>query len=243
METTMTDNLLDAAACEAVGANTAADSVAYQQQLAGADEHARRADRELRQTVARLAAASPHLKPPAALRGRILEATAPATFNMEAYRKATRDSGRFYRWGFYAAMLFLTAGAYYNMSLQGKLKQADSAVAEVTHQVQQRDAALRAFVNPNATEVRLVDHGSGKTYGKALVDETAHTAVVILPDSLVPPGQTASFAYANQKPYDTLLIRVPGDAVDSPAGKPLNAILHVQSVQPDPHMAQIGIGY
>ncbi|HVX86394.1 MAG TPA: hypothetical protein VH253_16540 [Phycisphaerae bacterium] len=236
---TMTEELLNAAACEAMGANTAAESVAYQQQLSGADEGVRRTDRELRQTAARLSAASPHLNPPADLRARILEATAPATFNMEAYRKATGDSGRFYRWGFYAAMLFLTAGAYYNIALQGKLKQANSAVAAATSQVKDRDAALRAFVNPNTTEVRLIDQNSGKTYGKALVDAKAHTAVVILPDNLVPPNQTASFSYNNQT-YNTVLVRTSGYGIDTPAGKPLDAILHVNNVQPDPHVAQVG---
>ncbi len=136
-------------------------------------------------------------------------------------------------------MLFLTAGAYYKNALHGKQKQANSAVAAATSQVKDRDAALRAFVNPNTTEVRLIDQNSGKTYGKALVDAKAHTAVVILPDNLVPPNQTASFSYNNQT-YNTVLVRTSGYGIDTPAGKPLDAILHVNNVQPDPHVAQVG---
>ena len=114
----MTEAWMDTAACETLGANTAEESAAYQQQLADAGSEASQTDRALRETVARLSAASPYMAPPADLRGRILQATAPATFKMEDYRKATHESGKYYRWGFYAAMFFLMAGAYYNLSVK-----------------------------------------------------------------------------------------------------------------------------
>src|SRR5438045_604834 len=114
MDNKMTEQLLDAAACDALGINTPAESAAYQQDLTAAGKDAKETDRALRETVSRLAAASPHMEPSADLRGRILQATAPRTFKMEEYRKATQESGRFYRWGFAAAMLFLMAAAWFN---------------------------------------------------------------------------------------------------------------------------------
>jgi hypothetical protein len=237
MDTATPDALLDAAACDALGATSPTDAAACQRDLAAADDRTRRTARSLRETVARLSAASPHVAPPAELRGRILQATAPATFKMEDYRKATADTGRFYRWGFYAAMLFLMAGGYYNLSLQGKLKQADSVIVAQAQKVQERDAALRAFVNPNSNEIRLVDKNSGKLYGKALLDENAKTAVVILPEKMIPTNKTVQFSYQST-PYTTILIPAPGDSIAPPAGKSLETALTIKNVEPDSHRVQ-----
>src|SRR5262249_23654512 len=150
----------EAAACEALGANTPADSAAYQQELAAGSADARKVDRELRETVARLAAASPHMKPAAGLRGRVLQTAAPTTFKMEDYRKANAEDGRFYRWGFYAAMVFLMAGAAYNLMVQSKLKQADAVISQakatvhtMAEQDQQRAQALTAFLSGDVQQV------------------------------------------------------------------------------------------
>jgi hypothetical protein len=241
MSTTMNyDEMLDAAACEALGANTPADSAAYSGRLA--DERVRAADRDLRETVARLAAASPHVAAPADLRGRLLQATAPTTFKMEDYRKATQDSGRFYKWGFYAAMLFLMAGAYYNLALQTKLKQAGDAFTAQASQVQERDQALAAFFNPNATQVHLIDGKTKQRYGEAVIDEKSKTAVVILPDKMVPKNQTVRITPQNSTvPYSTVLVRTTGDAIQPLSGKTVETAIQIKTMEPDAHVAQMAI--
>src|SRR4051794_7061849 len=80
-----------------------------------------REDRAMRETVARLAAASPHMKPSPELRARILQATATRTFKMEDYRKTSGEDYRWYKWGFYAAAAFLVMAGVYNMNVDGKL--------------------------------------------------------------------------------------------------------------------------
>jgi hypothetical protein len=239
MSSTMTyDEMLDAAACEALGANTPADAAVYSGQVP--DDRVRRTERELRETVARLAAASPHVAPPADLRGRLLQATAPATFRMEDYRKATQDGGRFYRWGFYAAMLFLMAGAYYNIGLQSKLKQAGQVLSAQAAQVQERDQALAAFVNPNATQLHLIDEKTNQRYGEAVIDSKTNTAVVILPDKMVPPNQTVHLSMSNSNvPLKTVLVRTSGDAIPPLPGKSVDTAIRIKTMQPDAHVAQM----
>jgi hypothetical protein len=228
----MSDGLLDAAACEALGATPSAESAAYQQELAAAGEDARRTDRDLRETVARLAAASPHMPPPPDLRGRILQATAPTTFRMEDYRKATRDDGRLHRWGFYAAALALMAGVSYTVSLHGALKKANTQVASLHRQVEQKNSALVQFVNPNAQQITLVDKETGKAYGKALADEKTRQAVVILPPEMVPDGKTARFT-RDGVAYETVLVTAPGNTLDAPRQRTLEMALKVENVGPD----------
>jgi len=188
----MTDQLLDEAACDALGINTPAESAAYQQELTMAGADARRADQMLRETVSRLAAASPHLNPSADLRGRILQATAPTTFKMEDYRKATRDNGKFYRWGFYAAMLFLTLGAGYNMMMQSRLKQAqatqdraEKVVNNIVALDHKRVEAFTAFFSNDVQQITFVDT-KGTVSGRAWLNEEKKQALVVLPSGMVP---------------------------------------------------------
>jgi hypothetical protein len=213
----MSETLLDAAACEALGTNTRIESAAYQQELAATGDDARRVDRDLRETVARMAAASPHMAAPADLRGRILQATAPATFRMEDYRKATADTGRFFRWGFYAAILCLAAGASYNMMIQNALGRANQDRNALAAHARQTDAALAAAVNPSSQQVTFTDHG--KMIGRAFVNQEARTAVVVLPAELVPSGKTAQMQLPDPVDgklvkYQTSLVTVPAETLN-----------------------------
>jgi len=255
----ISEQLLDAAACDALGASSPTESAAYQQELASTGEEARRIDRDLRETVARMAAASPHMNPPEDLRGRILQATAPVTFKMEDYRKATKEPSRFYKWGFYAAMLFLMAGAYYNLSMQTALKNGNETVKQIAAQSQERDTALATLLDPNCQTVTFKD-GQGTPYGRAWVNEKTQRAVVILAEECVPKGKTGhlSMPGPDGKPiaYQTVLITapaasfVPGKIL--PTGQSFETTLAIKDMSPDldarhpletrPQVASQGIG-
>ncbi len=231
--------MMDLAAGEAIGANGSADSALF---AAVADDSSRRVERELRETVARLAAASPGVVVPAELRGRVLQATAPATFRMEDYRKATRETGRFYRWGFYAAMLFLMAGAYFNVSLQSKLKEAGVLNSAQAAQVRERDQALTAFVNPEMTPIYLTDEHKHR-YGVALVDEKKpnSVAVVVLPDNMVPANRTVQLTLPNSSvAHPTVLVRAPADS-KVPAGKSVETAMRIKTMEPEKRVPQNAI--
>jgi hypothetical protein len=232
----LTDGLLDAAACEALGANAPTESAAYQQELAAAGEDARRADRELRETVARLAAASPHLAPPPDLRGKILQATAPVTFRMEDYRKATQEPSRFFKWGFYAAMLFLMAGAYYNINLQSKLQQTVQTAKAIEAQSQEREAALATLLSPGLKQVKHTD-AAGNPYALTFYNEQTQTAVSILPKEIVESNKRAIFNFENTE-YKTVVVAVPGGSVmpslTLPQDRSTESVLKVVHAVADP---------
>ncbi|MCL2641743.1 MAG: hypothetical protein FWD53_12915 [Phycisphaerales bacterium] len=153
-------------------------------------------DQDLSGAATRLAAVSPYMEPSADLRGRILQATAPQTFRMEDYRKATQETGRFYRWGFAAACLFLAAGAWYNTTLQ---KQLTSAVAQLTnakthfeimqHQLTNRDTAIAGLINPKVDQIAIKDQDNRLT-ARFYVNDAAKTAVVVVPEGSLPPDRT-----------------------------------------------------
>jgi hypothetical protein len=231
---------MDAAASEAIGANAPAESAAYEKELDAATPAGKRLDRELRETAAMLSAASPFLDPPEDLRGRVLQATAPATFRMEDYRKANRETGRFYRWGFYAAMLCLMAGAWYNLTVKSALSTTQSRLTAVQKQADERNEALKAFVNPNVDQITFHDHG--KVVGKALVDEKTHRAVVILPAGMIPAGKIPQLSLPKDGKvvtYDTTLVIAPPNMLDAPTGKSLDSMLTVTDMSPDPKQPKI----
>jgi hypothetical protein len=211
--TTMTDQLLDAAACDAVGALTPVESAAYQADLAAAGEPARVVDRELRETAARLAAASPHLAPPPELRGRILQATAPTTFRMEDYRRKTREDYRFYKWGFYAAACFLIAAALYNIQTRRGLDQANAQMAALTQQqqklaaaIQDRNEALTAFVR-YPDQIRF-KNAQGQTLAGGVVDPVTKKAFMFMPQEMLPQGGRPALTLQGVA-YDTKVFTAP----------------------------------
>ena len=212
--------MIDAAASEALGANSPAESAAYQQELTAAGDDARRLDRQLRETVARLASASPYMKPPADLRGKLLQATAPTTFRMEDYRKVTQETGRFYRWGFYAAVAFLAAGAWFNLSTQSKLQSTQGEVAGLVHQIKVRDTALSDLINPKADQIAITQ--DNKVAGKAFVNSETGTAVVVLPQGILPPGKTVDKMTMTRNgktvTYTTVALTAPREAFPQWAG-------------------------
>ena len=191
-QTKISEEFAEAAAGEALSSLTAEESAAYAGRLAAGSADEQRLDRALRETVARLSGAAPYMKPREELRGRILAATAPATFRMEDYRKANRDTGRFYKWGFYAAMAFLAAGAWYNVSLQNRLGAVQTAAIKTIDQmgdvIKQRESAIESIVNPHTQQVSIQTE-KGKIAGRAFLNPVEKNAVVILPEGMLPPNQ------------------------------------------------------
>ncbi len=212
------EQLLDNAISETLGMNTAGESAAYERALAG-DAGARATDRQLRETTAYLAAASPHMAPPADLRGRILLATAAKTYKLEDYRKASGEDNRFYKWGFYAAAAFLILGAMYNMDVRGKLDTANaqySALQQKTQELaltsRQHDEALSAFLDPRSKQITWQDQ-DGKPFGRAVVNLSTHRALIVLPQEIVPPGAQPQFSMkgpdGKDVAFNTTLIMAP----------------------------------
>jgi hypothetical protein len=181
------DEYLDAAAGEAIGAAPAEETAA----LGEASAEEKQAARELRETVARMAAASPYMSPSAELRGKILAATAPATFRMEDYKKATRDDAKWWRYGVIAATLFLVAAAYYNISARNQLKARDAEVASLRQAVEDQNTALSMIADPKTEKAAL--KANNKVAGAVLLDNTSKTAVVIASADAFPAGKAPSF--------------------------------------------------
>jgi len=240
---TVTEPLMESAACDALGANTPEESAAYQRQVAADGTGALRTlDRQFRETAGRLGAASPHMRPPADLRGRILQATAPVTFKMEDYRKATREDYRFYKWGFYAAAMFLIMGALYNIDVRGRIDQANKNIVALEQQKQQlakqSNETIAAFVNPRGLQITWRDE-QGQPCGRAIVDMTTHKAVLIFPQETMQATahpQLTLTVNNQQVAFDTTLISAP--AVQLGYVVPKNApditrIVNVQNLKPD----------
>jgi hypothetical protein len=248
METrhTISDEWLDTAACEALSANSPAESAAYQQQLATLDADQRALDRSLRETVARLATASPYMEPSADLRGRILQATAPKTFRMEDYRRVNSEGSKFFKWGFYAAILFLMAASWYNMWMSNKFTQANNAIAFYKQQAQERNDAIAAFVNPNGTQLTWQD-AQGNAFARAIIDPVAHKALVIVPDELAPKNQGLQLSVRLNKDdpkmvtFQTVTLHAPAAelGLKVPANTDLAKIFNVTSLQEDTRKASI----
>lgn len=164
--------------------------------------------RDLRETIARLAAASPYMDPPTDLRGKILQATAPYTFRIEDYKKANRDTSRFYRWGLVAATLFLMAAAWYNLNLRSSfndyrekvavaIQENEKQVKSIQLAATQKDDALRALVDPNVRQIALLDRDK-KSIGKLLVlDADSKKFMVVFPQEIIPPGAQITMTVMN----------------------------------------------
>jgi len=242
MEPKMTEQLLDDAACDALGTLPPAESAAYQQDLATATESARTQDRELRETVACLAAASPHMAPPPDLRGRILQATAPTTFRMEDYRKATGEDHRFYKWGFYAAACFLVAAALYNIQTKSH---ADQALAQYNAQLatlgkqrdqlavsaEQRNKVIASLVNPNVQQVTWIN-AQKEPIARAYLNPKDHTAVLICPEETIGTGNLAQLNI-NGEAYKTALITAPAAQINLVATNMPKVNTEVRQLTPD----------
>ena len=183
------EQAMDTAICDALGETPAE----YQ---AGGDGASRRAGREMRETVARLAAASPHMKPSRELRARILEASAPRTFKLDDYRKVGSEDLRWYKWGFYAAAAFLITAAMYNISVvsstNSKLQAAQKQYATLANGLEssneQARAALSALVDPRGMQITWNDSKTQEPVMRAVVNRATGTAVMIMPQELLPQG-------------------------------------------------------
>lgn len=189
----MTDQLLDAAACEAIGAHTREESAAYQHELAAAGATAVAVDKQLRQTVAALSAASPHMNPSSDLRARILHATAPKTFRLEDYKKTSREENRYYKWGFYAAAMFLVMGALYNISVKSALDKTTASYNNLREQAmglakndEQKTAILNVLLNANGS-LDIVDE-SKRPFARAILDVRNRRAIMVMPQEMAVAG-------------------------------------------------------
>jgi hypothetical protein len=198
----VSDAFLDEAAAHAIGAQSADEAAAFEATLASASPAERQAAAHLREATARLAAASPYMEPPESLRGAILAATAPATFNIKDYRRTADDRpNRYRRWGVAAAAICLVWSGFYSMQLRQEnqsLRQlANSNQQRVNAMAQQLDserAALHQFIDPDVRQIILRGGADQKVVGKMLVDTRTNKFMVVMPDAVIPPNSTLKMA-------------------------------------------------
>ena len=229
MEPRVSDEVVDDIAAEALGMPGA--------QTVETGPEGRALQRDLRETVARLAAASPFMAPPEDLRGRILQATAPATFRMEDYRKVTRENTRYFKWGFYAAMLFMMAAAWYNISVSNQNTAMRAELVRADREMQAIKATLATFMSPTVVQVNFVDQND-KVWARAWADDSSGRAVVIMPEAMVAAGQNSQLVLTrNQQTttYQTMLLSAPASMVETPTppGATLKMVLNPKELSPD----------
>jgi len=218
---------LDEAAAGALGTLTAPEMAQFNAMLAAASPAARQAAAELQETTARLAAASPYMEPPARLRAGILAATAPGTFKIKDYRRATGERReRFLRWGMAAAAVCLVWSGYDIMSARSAGRQLTTLVQNQMQQIdqlrQQLDSqhiAISAMMDPNVRQVSLRNSADQKIIGKMLVDTRTNGVMIVMPDAVVPPNTKVKLAIAQHGQR----MEVTADAVGAAPGA---AFLH-----------------
>jgi len=203
-KTPVDEAFLDAAAMQAVGAHTAAEAEAFKTRLAAGSAEEQRVAAELETVVAKMAGASPYMEPGEALRGKILQATAPQSFKYDEYRKSN-DMARWQRWGLIAAVLFLVVGASYNMMLQSAVKERDGrlgeAVARLNQQqleISERNKVLAMAMHPDTKRRDIVQAEGTKVVGALLENQTLNTSYLVLPNTVIPPGTTAKIVYTDK---------------------------------------------
>ncbi|MEI8195882.1 MAG: hypothetical protein WCI73_08240 [Phycisphaerae bacterium] len=237
------DALLDLAAQEALGTLAAEESATLTRNLAAANEPTQRQAHELRETVTRLAAASPYMEPPARLRGALLLATAPAIFKMSDYQRKAETSPRLLRYGMIAAICFLAASAWYNNSLQNHIKQQDQQLAGMQTRLQSAGMALSSLVSPETDQIILTR--DDKPVGKAFVNRQTKQAIVFMPGAA---AQNATAQLTIKEPsgervaYSALVVMTdpaPGNTVK--AGTP-NVELHDMTVDGNRHTYRANVG-
>jgi hypothetical protein len=233
MERKMTEEMIDDCIAEVLAKGD----------VATADEPGpRELKRDLRETTARLSAASPYMKPPEDLRGRILQATAPQSFRMEDYRKVMRDNSRFFKWGFYAAMLFLMAAGWFNMTATNANEQMRTSLATAQQQLntlqgsnQQLLAALATF----SPDVKILQFRDAKQqpFAQALIDESTKRALLILPPEMIAgnTGELVMEVGGNRIAFQTSVMADPHKVLvgAAPQGLASRKTLNVQEVTPD----------
>jgi len=239
MDSQMNETFLDNAAGEALMINSAADSQALAEMRPGSAGAGSRIERELNETVARLAAASPYMKPSADLRGRILQATAPASFRMEDYRRKGGEDMRFYKWGFYAAAVFLIAASMYNIytrnTLTAAANQQMARANSLAQQVQMRDSLVSQMADPRTQQVTMVD-ASRQPVARVYLNPQTRQAVLIASEGLVPEGKSLQVRMPEgiaEVPYQTTVLTVRGGGLHSAPGQTLANVLSIGNMSPD----------
>ncbi len=241
----ISDSFLDAAIGEALGINSPADTALLDAGRAEAGEPGRDFERDLTETAARLCTASPFMAPPENLRGRILQATAPTAFRIEDYRKATGENMRVYKWGFYAAAVFLMAAALYNISTRNQLAKAYNAyTAEVAqagslaHQLQSRNALVNELADPRTQQVTINDDHNDAV-ARLYVNRDTQQVVAIVPQGLIPEGQTLQVSLPDPNngdkrvAFQTVTLTEQGSGLKAPAGTLAGNQINVSHLTPD----------
>lgn len=236
---------LDAAAMEALQAHGPEESDAYARELAQSDEEAKRIARELKETVARLSAASPYMEPPAKLRGQILQATAPATFKMEDYRKKAEGvSPTWLRWGMVAAVVFLTMSAYYTMSLQNTIKQqnqvlanAKNAIDQLQSQAKNTSLAIAALAD-DRVQKKIMVNDKGEKLGVLVQDPKSKEFLIVMPQTVLPPNAVAKMVIEQNGVRET----IQAVAIGSGDNTGIRGTLPSSLNQADPVKVHIGEG-
>ncbi len=150
----------------------------------------------MQEAVALLAAASPYMEPPERLRTAILAATAPSTFKIEDYRRASDNrSNRYLWWGMAAAVLCLLWSGYDVMNLRkdnaqlaGQTQQQKQQLILQNQQLANVQKAVRQLTDPNIKQITLRSGTDQKVIGKLLVDSRTNEIMVVMPDAVIPPN-------------------------------------------------------
>ena len=219
--------------------NGASDSRAFTENALGSGDAERTLERELNETVARLSAASPYMKPSADLRGRVLQATAPVAFRMEDYRRKGGEDMRFYKWGFYAAAVFLMAAAMFNIytrnTLTAAANQQMARANALAQQVQQRNALVSEMADPRTQQVTMVN-ASRQPMARIFANAQTKQAVVIVPEGMVPEGKSLQIRMPEgiaEVPYQTTVLTVRGGDLHQAPGETLADVLNIGNLSPD----------
>jgi hypothetical protein len=220
------ERFLDTAATHAVGALTLDEADAYLLELATADPADQKQAQDLSRITAQLAAASPYMDPPARLRDAVLTATAPANFKIADYRRPVDPAAKWVRWGLVAAIVFLTASAFYTSTLKAMLRQTQNQLASAVDTnkkailalqqqsaaLQQQNAAVAMLTDPEVRQVDVLAQDNPKNkIGKLLVDSKTGNYLLVMPKTLVAPGAQATVTLMDNGKRQDLKVAVVGD--------------------------------
>lgn len=186
---------LDAAIAEALGdMSAAAPAVTSEQKKQRSD---------IQDTVAKMSAAAPYMKPRASLKEQILAATAPATFNINDYRRGERTL-RFFRISLIAAVLALMATGYIAYQQYERSNAYMRQAATYQQQSAAQGQAIAKLVNNNVTKIALTND-RGETVGLLLQDKTSNDAMLVMPQDMIPPGQLAKVEITQNGKRQTIM--------------------------------------
>jgi hypothetical protein len=157
-----------------------------------------------------------------------------------------KDNSRYYKWGFYAAMLIMMAASWYNLSAASHNERLQVALAQQQEQIKGLQglngeilATLGTLVTADAQQITLVD-ADNKPWSRAWVDDKTKRAVMIMPQELVASNSgELTVSRDNVKvTYKTTILPVQASQLAGrmPQGITIQAPLNVQMLSPDTGM-------